>query len=351
MQNTLIMEENEVLKKQDPDDEISLIDLFAVLWRRKALIIGISLAAAVLVVIASIISLVLPPEISFLPNEYTPKANMLINNPASSGGGGIASAISASGLGGLAGLAGVNVSGGATYSNLAKYLVTTNTFLDAVVDEFGLIERYKIEKFVRAASRKALKKKLLADYDQDSGVFTINFTDRDPAFAQRVVNYSVSYLSNWFKDLGLDKNVLQKVNYEQNIKNTYEEIRRLEEETHELDRAVSRGSGALPAVVLESRRLNLELSAQQEIYRQLKVQLEMTNVSIASEAPVFQVLELAEIPDQKSKPGRGMLCIIVTFAAFFFSVFLAFALNAVANIKQDPEAMAKLRVEKKRKNG
>jgi hypothetical protein len=38
-----------------------------------------------------------------------------------------------------------------------------------------------------------------------------------------------------------------------------------------------------------------------------------------------------------------MLCIIVTFAAGFFSVFLAFVLNAIANIKKDPEAMAKLR--------
>jgi uncharacterized protein involved in exopolysaccharide biosynthesis len=95
--------------------------------------------------------------------------------------------------------------------------------------------------------------------------------------------------------------------------------------------------------VLESRRLALEISAQQEIYRQLKVQLELVNVAIASEAPIFQILEMAETPDQKSKPSRGMLCIIVTFAAFFFAVFLAFLLNAVANVRQDPEAMAKLR--------
>jgi hypothetical protein len=31
----------------------------------------------------------------------------------------------------------------------------------------------------------------------------------------------------------------------------------------------------------------------------------------------------------------------VTFVAAFFSVFLAFVLNAVANIRRDPEAMAK----------
>jgi uncharacterized protein involved in exopolysaccharide biosynthesis len=47
----------------------------------------------------------------------------------------------------------------------------------------------------------------------------------------------------------------------------------------------------------------------------------------------------------KSGPGRGLICIIVTFAAGFFSVFLAFVMNAVSNIRKDPEAMAKLRGE------
>jgi hypothetical protein len=39
-----------------------------------------------------------------------------------------------------------------------------------------------------------------------------------------------------------------------------------------------------------------------------------------------------------------MLCIIVTFGAFFLSVFLAFLLNAVKNIREDPEAMSKLKI-------
>jgi uncharacterized protein involved in exopolysaccharide biosynthesis len=87
----------------------------------------------------------------------------------------------------------------------------------------------------------------------------------------------------------------------------------------------------------------LELAAQQQVYSQLKVQYELLKINMASEKPVFQVLELAEVPDQKSGPSRGMICIIVTFAAGFISVFLAFVLNAISNIRKDPEAMAKLR--------
>ena len=68
------------------DDEINLIDLFAVVWCRRLMIILITGLAMAGVVAFSIVSLVLSPEISPLSNEYTPKAFMLINNSSSSGG-------------------------------------------------------------------------------------------------------------------------------------------------------------------------------------------------------------------------------------------------------------------------
>jgi uncharacterized protein involved in exopolysaccharide biosynthesis len=332
------MEETE---RKTEDDEISLIDLFAVLWRRKVMIIVITLIAAVGVVTFSVISLVRPPEISPLPNVYTSSAHMLINDSGSSGSG-MASMLSASGLGGLAGLAGVST--GASFSQLAVYLVGTNSFLDTVVDEFDLINRYGIEKFPRSGSRKALKGALSASIDGQSGVFSIDFTDIDPQFAQRVVNFSAAYLGERFDALGVDKNKLEKENLEKNIENTFREIQNLEAESHRLAQSVNRLSATeIPAITLETNRIALELGAQRQVYTQLTIQYELLKVTMASETPVFQVLELGEIPDQKSGPSRGMICIIVIFAAGFFSVFLAFVLNAISNIKKDPEAMAKLR--------
>jgi uncharacterized protein involved in exopolysaccharide biosynthesis len=328
------------------DDEISLIDLFAVLWQRKKMIITITVIAAIVMVVVSIVSMVLPPEESFLPNEYTPSASMLINNSNSSSSGGISSMLNSSGLGNLASLAGVNVQSGVTFSSLATYLVETNSLLDSVVDEFGLISRYKIKKFPRAESREKLKKLLLASFDDKNGVFSIEFTDWDPQFARQVVNYCVAYLERRFDELGVDKNKLEKVNLETNIENTFKEIQRLEQESHRLAQSVLWGSSAanIPSISLEQTRIELELAAQREVYSQLMVQHELLKVTMASERPVFQVLEMAEVPDKKSKPSRGMLCIIVTFAAAFLSMFLAFLLNTIANIKRDPEAMAKLRL-------
>jgi uncharacterized protein involved in exopolysaccharide biosynthesis len=337
------------LNKDNADDEISLIDLFAVLLQRKKMIIAITAGAAVAALIFAIVSIVLPVDISPLPNEYTPSALMLINDSSSSGGG-LSSMLSSSGLGGLASLAGVSVGGGSSNSELAIYLVGTNSLMDSIVDKFDLLRRYKIvvdgkkpPKSPRADSRKILTKKLLAEVDEKSGVLSISYTDTEPEFAQNVVNYCVTYLEQRFDAMGLDKNKIEKENLEGNIANTFKEIQNLEEATQRLAYSISAGGMGMPSITLEINRLELELEAQKEVYKQLKVQYELIKVSMASEKPVFQVLELAEMPDKKSGPSRAMICVIVTFAAAFLAVFLAFVMNAIANIKKDPEAMAKLR--------
>jgi uncharacterized protein involved in exopolysaccharide biosynthesis len=336
------MVNEEIAYKSGQEDEISLLDLFSVLWQRRRMIITITLLAAIGAVAFSVISLVLPPKSSPLPNVYTPKALMLIDDKSSVGGG-LSSMLDSSGLSGLASLAGLAASSGPANSQLAEYLVETNSMLDSVIDKFDLINRYKIKKNPKTSSRKALKKLLKAEFDSKSGVFSVSFTDIDPVFARDVVNYCTAYLGKRFDELGIDKNKIEKENLEINIANTFQEIRTLEEESRKLERSVSHGAGMLPAITMDLTRIALELEAQREIYTQLKVQYELSKVLLSSERPIFQILEMAEIPDQKSKPSRGLLCIITVFAAGFFAVFLAFALNAVANIKNDPEAMAKLR--------
>jgi uncharacterized protein involved in exopolysaccharide biosynthesis len=336
------------MDSESKDDEISLIDLFAVLWQRKKMILTIVIIAMVGVLGFSIVSLVLPAEISPLPNRYTPSALMLINEESSQSGG-LSSMLGS--MSGVAAMAGINVPTTSSYSELIIYLTGTNSLLDTVVDEFDLIKRYKIKKFPRAESRKKLKKLLTAQADEKSGVLKISFTDIDPVFAQRVVNFCVSYLEKRFDELGIDKNKREKENLEINIDNTYKEIKNLEEETRRLEQSVNRGYGVnIPSISLEVNRLGMELGAQRQVYSQLKVQYELLRVTMASEKPVFQILELAEVPDQKSGPSRGLICIIVTFAAGFFAVFLAFTLNAISNIKNDPQAMVKLRGKVKEKN-
>lgn len=324
----------------DTNDEIDLLYLLSVLLRRKRLIVAITIICAVGVFIFALLTILLPPNISPLPNLYTPKAHMLIND-ASSQGGGLSSMLSSSGLGGLASLAGVSLPSGSTYNQLAVYLSGTNEFLDSIIDTYGLVERYRIKKSPKTLTRLELKKNLTASFDDKSGVFSVAFTDYDPVFAQSVVNHAVDYLEKKFKELGVDKNELQKVNLEKNIENTYQQIVTYEGQSRKLEQSVSLG-GNVPSIMLDITRIKMEIDAQKQVYAQLKVQYELLKVQMASESPIFQVLERAEVPDKKSEPSRGILCAIVTFAAFFAAVMLAFVLEAVDNVRKDPQAMKKL---------
>jgi uncharacterized protein involved in exopolysaccharide biosynthesis len=85
--------------------------------------------------------------------------------------------------------------------------------------------------------------------------------------------------------------------------------------------------------------------SQGEIFKLLTQQYEMAKLNADGQEPAFQILELADVPDKKSGPSRGTLCVVVTMAGFFFSVLIAFVLNAIEKIRKDPEAMKKLRGE------
>lgn len=328
----------ESTQKKD-ENEISLVDLFAVLWKYKKMIIITTGIAMIGVLVVCIISLMLPPDKSFMPNKYTPKAQMLINNEDSG-----ASSMLGS-LGGLASFAGVNVPATSTNSALAGYLVNSNTIQDAVINRFNFIEEWEIEKSPIAESRKALKEKLKSAYDEDTGIFTISFEDKDPVLARDVVNYVVELLDQRFNELGVDKNKLTKQNLEENINTTYNEIINLQSQIGNIEQTVSNvySPSSTPSIMMDTTMVRMELSVQEEIYKNLKAQYESLKVQMASEKPVFQIVEYAEIPDQKSGPSRGKLCIIVTFAAGFLSVFLAFLLNALKNMKSDPEVVAKFK--------
>ena len=338
------MDEYQMEKNKENNDEISLIDLFAVLMKYKKMIIITVVCFMIFAVVISIISLLLPPKTSYLPNKYTSSASMIINEEDSAGGG-LSSMLSSSGLSSIASLAGLS-STGSTYSSLAIYLTTSNPFVDAIIDEFKILEQpnFAKSKYPRTDAREFVKENLKGSIDEESGVFTLAYTNIDPVFAQCVVNFAVDWLQVRFDELGIDKNKISKENLEKNIELSYQEIQRLQKEANKVANSVTNGGSYwnIPSIAVESTKIELELRAQEEVYKQLKVQYELLKVEMQSETPVFQVLERPEIPEKKSGPSRGVLCIVITFVGIFIAIFLAFLLNAIENIKKDSEAMSKL---------
>ena len=389
------------------EDEISLIDLAAVLLRRKWLIIGITALALLGSLAYAIGSMVLPPDKSYLPNYYKPKAIVLISDS----GGGLSSMLG--NAAGLAALAGVDIGGGGkSNGELAVMIAKSDTTVDELNSIYDFTTRYKIKQSVKTATRKAFLKNFAAVYDAKTGTLSMTFQDIDPVFAQQVVNSAVQILDRRYSAISTDNATTQKGILEKKLADVQTSIDKLEgkvkdfTEKHGIinvqamateqvtvlarlrselimkdmeienyqkfskldDPVVQRltterqalaskiteieqGGSVLPSqkdipeLSFEYAALQRDLTVQMEVFKTLTQQYELAKLQSESQGPAFQVLELAEVPDMKAGPARSTTVAVATMAGFFLSVLLAFVLNAVENIRNDPEAMKKLRGE------
>lgn len=400
----------------EDDDEISLVDLAAVLWKRKWLIVGITVTAVIGVLAYAIGSLMLPPEKSYLPNVYTAKATMLIQTSSSSS---LAAALSSSGL---ASLAGLSAPAGNTNGALAEVLATSNSTLDALNAKFNFAERNKARKPktkdekppLISDIRESIKKNLSAKLDAKTNLFVVSYTDIDPAFAKEVVDEVVRLLSERFAVLGGNKALEQKALLEKKLAEVDTAVKNLEAQVKafqnkygviqvealateqitilarlrselimkemeianyqkisnindpvmtqlknerdgilakikEIETGVGSGSRVmpsqkeLPTIAFEYARLQRDLAVQTEVFKMLTQQYELAKLNASGQEPVFQILEMAEVPDKKSGPSRGMICIVATLAAFFLAILVAFIAESIDKIRKDPETVARFK--------
>ena len=379
----------------------------AILLKYKKLIILLTAAAAVLVVAFSIISLILPPDKSPLPNIYRAYAVVIFQE-----GGGDA------GMSSMLSAFGVDSTGGSTDSSqLAMQVLRSRPFVDNIVEKFNIIEKFEITTKVKTYSRNFILNNSAYSYNRDSGALTISFSDIDPSFAADLVNYEVSLLEEWFlkegvtvqsKQISMMEEKLQELSLEisgieNNIKafqtdhgvldimeiattqsamlidlrtrlnqteleiSNYSEYSTIEDpaltilnfQRDNIIKQIKRIEGGyisgdgrrmpsraeLPQLSLEFAHMQAELALQSQLYLTLSERYEVTRLAAAEER-VFSILEYAEIPDEKESPSRGQLCMMVTFGAFAGSIVLAFLLNMISGIVKDPEKTKILRGKK-----
>jgi len=312
----------------------------------------------------------------------------------------------------LAALAGVNIGGGKSNGDLVVMLAKSDTTLDELNDQFDFTSHYKIKKFVRSATRKAMLKNYKVLFDAKTSTVTISFQDSDPVFAQKVVNRAVEILDRRYSALSINKAGTQKILLEQKLADVQAGINKIEGQIKDFtskhgiinveamateqvtilarlrselimkdmeienyqkfskldDPVVQRlkterdalaskiteiekggtllpSQKEIPTLAFEYAELQRNLSVQMEVFKTLTQQYELAKLQADDQAPSFQVLELAEVPDQKSGPARSTIVAVASLAGFFLSILFAFVLNAIENIRKDPEAMKKLRGE------
>ncbi len=216
----------------NPPDSINIVDVVGLLNRRKWIVLGITFVGCVGVFLFSMISILLPPEKTYLPNYFIPEACVIINEAS---GNGTAEMLKASGLGSLTGLAGLAASG-PTASGLAIRIATTDYFIDRVADEFDFFTLYNLAKsqFPKTAARRIIRKSLNLNYTLESGMLTIGYKSTDRELATRIVNRVIELLEEEFVRISIDKNRTQLNLVTKKLDEVEKELGRLQHELADL---------------------------------------------------------------------------------------------------------------------
>ena len=98
----------------------------------------------------------------------------------------------------------------------------------------------------------------------------------------------------------------------------------------------------LPSLSLEFARLRMALDIQTRIFKSLSEQYEIVKLTLESE-PIFQILELAEAPDEKTGPSRSKICMVTVVVAFLAGVVLAFILHSIQQLRSDPSKLRRIK--------
>lgn len=343
------------------EDTISLLDLIGVLAKRWKFIFFASLIAAILIVAYSIYTIKTPHDafMNQLPNIYKPQVEVRLQEEGSSAASVLGS--SGSGLGALAGLAGIS---GGKSSNvaLAQDLIKGNTIVDRLAEEFDFPERYDIEEKIVPTTRKMIREKLATEFDSESGILTISFSDVDPEFATLVVNRAVALLEVRFKELTMEKVLNKKQFLEERLEEVEKDLKQAQKnlinfliENGVVNIVVDSESGSTElvfaryvpqgeryAITAQYFELERDRTILEGVYKLLMNQFEQTKIEEMDDSKTFQILEIAEVPEIKDGPSRGKICIIVTLSAFFLSIFLSFIMEYFEKAKKDPLESQKL---------
>lgn len=378
----------------EQEEELTLLDVFNILWSNKLMIIGTTFVFAA---VTAIYALTLP---------FTYRAECRILPPQRSSGGMAGLAASLGGLADFVGLPRATTSG-----RLMLGILQGDSVVDAIIDRFNLMEEYSED--IRVIVRGKVLGKLDADEDSKSGIVSVACIDKDPQRAADLANAFVDELQKKLRELALSDTLENKAFFEtqliqaqqelqeaeeamiayqqssgiiafeaqtqsliasisslrnqiatKNVEITTlssytrkdnprlrlaqtqldamnKELRRLEEEQRRSDTRRSALSGdlisslsQLPELGLEYQRKVRDLRFATAKYELMFRQYENAKLSEAGEFSALSIVDRATPPDWRYGPRRTRMVIIATMAGGALSVFLAFLFAHIRAVRE-----------------
>ena len=197
----------------EEEEEIDLIELFQLFWRKKSIIILVTFIFAA----ASL------AYAFYLPLIY--RAECRIMSPQSGSGSGSRLAGLAAQFGGLADLAGIG--GIAAPGQTLVAILKGNTVVDAIIDKFNLME--ELSEDIRLHAREAVLRNLEANEDAKSGIVSVAYLDEDPQKAADIANAFVEELQKKLQEISVADAQQKRTFYENQLIQAQQELSEAED--------------------------------------------------------------------------------------------------------------------------
>jgi len=364
------------------DDEISLLDLLQVVVDNLRLLVLVPLGTGLL---ALGITFVIPPTFTattvFRPPQHQQcSAAMMLQS-----------------LGALGGLAGA-ATGLKNPNDQFVGILKSDSVANALIDRFKLMERYKSEFKVDARNTLDTKSNITSGKD---GLITIEVDDKDPAFAAQLTNAYVDEFGNMLNRLAVTEAQQRRVFFETQLTKTKVQLAKAEQALQASGVNASALKSSPDAAVAAVAQLQAQIAAQEvklasmrgylteaapdfkqaqtelaalraqfakieksggspngsdadyvarfrdfkyyeTLFELFAKQFELAKVDEAREGNVIQVVDVAQPPERKSKPKKGLIAVLTTLVTGILMLLFVFVRQAIRDAAQTPEISKKL---------
>jgi uncharacterized protein involved in exopolysaccharide biosynthesis len=254
-----------------------LLEYIQLILKNKFFIIILSLGLSAAIAVVLIITAILPPDVSPLPNSYRANASLFLIEPSGSS---MSSLLSSLGIEG-----GDRGSYESSYSQMAMQILRTRSFVDKLIEEFKLKEKYKFNKSGEG-SLSDLRKMIIAksrySFDPNGRMLYIGYEDTDAQFAKDIVNKMVDRLNDWFSSKGGTMRIQQKKLLEEKLVEISQDIAEMEAKLKELQKKYG--------------TLSIEESAQSQINVLSNLQSQL----ILKELEIKNYSNISRVEDRRS---------------------------------------------------
>jgi len=159
--------------------------------------------------------------------------------------------------------------------------------------------------------RKMMEERISLEVDSKQGFLTLQASFHEALLSAQVADQARELLQKYITRFKIEKAEDQLTFIEgrfQEKKKEYEKTQERLARYHDQNRNIT---GAMART--DEERLQGEYSIALNVFNELAKQLEQAKIKVKEETPVFSVLEPAMVPNERSKPKRGMIVVIWLF--------------------------------------